>query len=148
ILCPAEIPLAQANNSTQVVGSGPYTIAEAVHSDHIKLVARKGWTWGPNNESTDAPGYPSSLTVRVVTDESTAANELLTGQLDVASTTGADVPRLIAEKSLTHMTFGGQYLSNLVFNPSNPALQDQQVRKAISQAIDTKAFMQADTGGY
>jgi peptide/nickel transport system substrate-binding protein len=148
IICPAGIPMLTAKTSTSVVGSGPYTLAEAVHGDHLKLMARKGWTWGPNGESTDAPGYPSSLTVRVVTDESTAANELLTGQLDVASMTGADVARLSAEKTLTHQTFGGQYLSNLVFNPSNPALQDQQVRKAISQAIDTKAFMQADTGGY
>ncbi|MDT4892362.1 MAG: peptide/nickel transport system substrate-binding protein [Pseudonocardiales bacterium] len=148
IICPAGVTMMKAKNSTQTVGSGPYTIAEAVHSDHVKLNARPGWNWGPNGETTDGAGRPSSLTVHVVTDESTAANELLTGQLDVASITGPDVARLIADKSLTHSTFGGQYLSNLVFNPSNVALQDQQVRKAISQAIDTKAFMQADTGGY
>jgi peptide/nickel transport system substrate-binding protein len=138
----------KAKNSTSVVGSGPYTMTQAVHSDHINLTARKGWTWGPNGESTDAPGYPSALTIHVVTDESTAANELLTGQLDVASMTGPDVKRLLATTSLQHKTFGGQYLSNLVFNPSNAALQDPQVRKAISQAIDTSAFMQADTGGF
>jgi peptide/nickel transport system substrate-binding protein len=148
IICPAGITMMKAKNSTQTVGSGPYTIAQAVHSDHVKLTARPGWKWGPNGETTDGAGRPSSLTVHVVTDESTAANELVTGQLDIASITGPDVARLIADKSLTHTTFGGQYLSNLVFNPSNTALQDQQVRKAISQAIDTKAFMQADTGGY
>jgi peptide/nickel transport system substrate-binding protein len=148
IICPAGIDIFKGKDTTKVVGSGPYTLDEAVHSDHLKLTAREGWSWGTNGESTARDGFPSGMTIHVVADESTAANELLTGQLDVASITGPDVARLIANKDLSHMTFGGQYLSNLVFNPKNAALQDQAVRKAISQAIDTKAFMQADTGGY
>jgi peptide/nickel transport system substrate-binding protein len=148
IVCPADIPLLQAKNSTQVVGSGPYTMTEAVHSDHVTLQPNKDWTWGPNGESAKKPGFPTKLTLRVVTDDSTSANELLTGQLDVAPISGPDVARLIADKTLTHATFGGQYLSPLVFNPKNTALADLKVRQAISQAIDTKAFMQADTGGY
>jgi peptide/nickel transport system substrate-binding protein len=148
IVCPADIPLLQAKNTTQVVGSGPYTITDAVHNDHVTLAARKGWTWGPNGESVNKAGFPSGLTLQVVTDDSTAANELLTGQLDVATITGADVARLVADKSFTHTTFGGQYLSNLVFNPSKATLQDAKVREAISLAIDTNAFMKADTGGY
>jgi peptide/nickel transport system substrate-binding protein len=148
IVCPAEIPLLKAKNSTTAIGSGPYTITQAVHNDHIALTPNKNWTWGPNGESVKKPGFPSKVTLQVITDESTAANELLSGQLDVAPISGPDVGRLIGNKSLSHSTFGGQYLSPLVFNPTNEALKDLKVRQAISQAIDTKSFMQADTGGY
>jgi peptide/nickel transport system substrate-binding protein len=148
IICPAELALLKAKDTTTAVGSGPYTIAHAVHGTDMQLNPRSQWTWGPNGESAKAPGFPSKVTLQVIPDETTAANELLTGQLDVAGVTGPDVPRLIADKSLIHTVFGGEYLSNLVFNPKNAALRDEKVREAISRAISTKAFMQADTGGF
>jgi peptide/nickel transport system substrate-binding protein len=148
IICPGEIPLINAKTNTSVIGSGPYTIGDAVHGNHLKLTARSDWTWGPNGESAKAPGFPSALNLQIVADESTAANELLTGQLDVASMSGPDVPRLIANKKLTYQKFGGAYLSNIVFNPTVPLVADEKVREAVSLAIDTKAFMQADTGGF
>ncbi|MDT4892923.1 MAG: peptide/nickel transport system substrate-binding protein [Pseudonocardiales bacterium] len=149
IICPSEIAKIQNKDTTSAIGSGAYTITEAVHNDHVKLAPRSAWTWGPNGESAKRAGFPSALTLQVLTEDSTAANELMTGQLDVASVSGPDVARLIANKKLTHTTFGGQYLSNLVFNPRLPVLaNDLKLRQAIAQSIDTKAFMQADTGGY
>jgi peptide/nickel transport system substrate-binding protein len=148
IICPAEIPLIQAGNSLQAVGSGPYTITQAVHGDHMTMAPRSEWTWGPNGESAKKPGFPSEVTLRVVGNDTTAANEILTGQLDVGSVTGPDVNRLKAKKSLLYSQYGGSYLSELVFNPKVDVLQDVKVREAISRAIDTKAFMQADTGGF
>lgn len=148
IVCPKQIDLWKAENSTETVGSGPYVMTEAIHSDRVELEAREGYNWGANGLNTDTDGFPSAMTIHVVTEESTAANMLLTGELDVASMTGPDVDRLLEEDSLSHSTYGGQYLSNIVFNPSVEAMNDQAVRRAISQAIDTEEFMVADTGGY
>lgn len=148
IVCPKQIQMFKNENSTEAIGSGPYVMTKAIHGERVELEAREGYDWGANGINTSTDGFPSSMTIHVVTEESTAANMLLTGELDVASMTGPDVDRLLEEDSLNHSTFGGQYLSNIVFNPKLEVLQDQAVRRAISQAIDTDEFMVADTGGY
>jgi peptide/nickel transport system substrate-binding protein len=148
ILCPAEINLIKQGVSDKAVGSGPYTISNAVHNDHMTLQPRSDWTWGPNGESAKNPGFPSQLNLMIVGNETTAANELLTGQLNVAGVSGADVTRLIDNKSFIHTTYGGSYLSELAFNDNVALVKDPKIRQAIITAINTKDFMQADTGGF
>jgi len=148
ILCPGEINLIKQNVSDKAIGSGPYTIANAVHNDHMTLQPRSDWTWGPNGESAKNPGFPSQLNLMVVGNDTTVANELLTGQLNVAAVSGPDVTRLINNKSFIHTTFGGSYLSELAFNDNVALMKDQKIRQGIITAINTKDFMQADTGGF
>lgn len=149
IECPAELALAARGDTEHAVGSGPYTIVEAIHNDHLTLKARPGWKWGPNGEAATNPGFPDTIVLSLVANETTAANELLTGQLDLAQVNGPDVSRLISDKSLKHYAYGGYYLNELIFNRvSSPAVSDPMVRRAVMTAIDPRAFMLADTSGY
>src|SRR5581483_460526 len=75
-------------------GTGPYRLTGAVPGDHYTFAVRKGYTWGPNGASTAAKGLPAKVTVKVVTNETTAANLLLTGGLNLASIGGPDRSRL------------------------------------------------------
>src|SRR5204862_5755185 len=83
-------------------GSGPYLLEEAVHGDHVTLKRRDDWKWGPSGIT--AQDLPPMVTFKVVPNETTAANLLLTGGVDIGKVAGPDVPRLLAEKALSSKT--------------------------------------------
>ena len=68
--------------ATGTDGTGPFVLEEAVPNDHYTFRARDDYTWGPDGATTDAPGFPSEAVLRVVENESTAANLLLSGEVN------------------------------------------------------------------
>ena len=147
IVCPAGLanPASLAETPS---GSGPYTVVEAAHGDHIALRLRPEWKWGPGNTTAQTGGFPSALTFRVVTNETTAANLLLTSGLDVAIVKGQDVPRLRADKTLTTQKALPYTADPMQFN-EDPArvTSDKAVRLALSTAIDPAGWNQAMNNG-
>lgn len=138
-------PASLANASS---GSGPYTIASSVHGDSIVLKARPDWKWGANGLTTHSPGFPQQVTLKVVNNETTAANLLLSGGLDIANITGSDLNRLLANKQLKTFVAHGFEAYPLAFNerPGHPTADDA-VREALMTAIDAKAWNQAAYAG-
>src|SRR5262249_33474014 len=149
IICPAEQTLINQNVTDKVVGSGPFTMTEAIHSDHVTLQARPDWNWGPRGETRKDPGYPGRMVVHIISNETTAANELIAGGLEVGSVSGPDVPRLQADKSLNKVTYSGSWLSPLVFNQitAGGLMRDPTMRQAGFTAVDPQAFLPARPGG-
>ena len=47
-----------------------------------------GYTWGPDGATTATPGLPSTIVVKIVQNETTAANLLLSGGLNAATILG------------------------------------------------------------
>jgi ABC-type transport system substrate-binding protein len=115
--------------------------------DHATLKRRDDWKWGPSGVT--ASDLPQTLVVRVVPNDTTAANLLLTGGLDIAQINGPDVTRLLAEKSLISKTSTSFYNNPLYFNedPSRPT-GDRKVREALASAIDRDQFNQAADQGH
>jgi peptide/nickel transport system substrate-binding protein len=146
IVCPAG--LAHPDELTnKVFGSGPYTPASMTHGDSIVAKVRPEWKWGPAD--TNSSTVAQNLTLKVVVSETTAANLLLSGGLDIANVTGVDLDRLVKSSSLTTAT-GYSFFSNpLLMNPSQGAvLSDPKLRQAVMTAIDPKAWVQAAFNGY
>jgi peptide/nickel transport system substrate-binding protein len=141
IVCPAGLDH-EDQIATEVFGSGPYTVEEAVHGDHITLKRRDDWKWGPSGVT--ASSLPQKLVIRVVPNDTTAANLLLTGGLDIAQINGPDVTRLLADKSLMSKSSTSYYNNPLYFNedPTRPT-GDLKVREALASAIDRNEFNQA-----
>lgn len=143
IVCPRGIQN-PTGLATTPAGSGPFTLESAVNGDQATLVARPDWHWGPNGLSTRSPGFPQKVAYKVVTNETTAANLLLTGGLDVATVDGPDNSRLVTDSSLTHRVDHGYFGVNILFNESvGRPTSDQVVRQALSAAIDPAAFGKA-----
>lgn len=118
-------------------GSGPYMFVEAVHGDHFTVKLRPDWMWGPLGLTAKSSGLPQQIVFKVVTNETTAANLLVAGGLDISQVTGSDVDRLLADKGLTHKTEIGPLTFPLVFNesPGRPTA-DPVVRQALMSAVD------------
>ncbi|WP_439657144.1 ABC transporter substrate-binding protein [Lentzea sp. HUAS TT2] len=116
-------------------GTGMFTISEIVPNDHYTLVRRKDFAWGPGDWQKDQQGLPEKVVVRVIANETTAVNLLLSGQLSAATVAGPDQERLLAQK-VDHVD-NATPLGTLSFNQSagHPG-QDPAVRRALVQALD------------
>ncbi|MGV9778908.1 ABC transporter substrate-binding protein [Streptosporangium sp. NPDC003464] len=128
-------------------GSGPYTLTEAVPSDHYTFQVRKDYVWGPDGATTKEPGLPAKIVMKVVPNEQTAANLLISGGLNGAAVLGADRARLEATPGITKIIKGmgnGQFFYHQ--GDDRPG-KDPAVRKALTQAVNLKELAGIATGG-
>jgi peptide/nickel transport system substrate-binding protein len=127
-------------------GTGPYVLTEAVPSNHYTYELRKGYTWGPGGATTAEKGMPAKVVVKIVPNETTAANELLAGTANAVLITGPDAGRLAKaglESVGTQALIGQQW-----YNHANGHLTaDPAVRMALTQAVDLKQLQVALTSG-
>lgn len=121
--------------TTTASGSGPFTLTEAVTGDHYTLTRREGYTWGPDGATTATEGLPKTLTMKIVSSESTAANLLSTGQLNAAAINGPDRTRLTSAGLTAKQSVSGGNL--MLFNEQEGKITaDPNVRKAIVEALN------------
>ena len=77
-------------------GTGPFVLSKVVVGQTYTFTVRKGYTWGPAGAATSAPGTPAAVVLKVISNQTTAANLLLAGQLNMAKIGNADQARLKA----------------------------------------------------
>ena len=128
------------------LGSGPYVLSEAAPGDHYTYTIRDGYTWGPAGASTDAEGMPGTIVVRIVENPSTAANLILTGDVNAGIVTGPDADRLAAEDLFSTDTQA--LLGQMWFNHAEGrSTADPAVRMALLQAVDLSQLQAVLTAG-
>lgn len=128
-------------------GSGPYELTESVPNDHYTFKVRKDYTWGPGGTSTADKGVPASVVLKVVTNESTAANLLLSGDLNAATFTGADRKRVEKAPGITS-TLDPAGNGEFWFNQSagRPG-SNLEVRQALTMALNLDELANISTQG-
>lgn len=139
IICPKGLADKKAlASSGKGGGSGPYRLTTLKRDDHYVLERRE-------DAAIDDPAkLPAKVTLRVVADDTTRANLVDTGEVDIAAVLGRDAERL---KRQSEPVEGRGYLSDsLLFNrakghPGN----DPNIRKAVAHAVDAKAYTRAAT---
>lgn len=116
-------------------GTGMFVLDEAVADDHYTFTKREDYTWGPDGITGKEKGLPDKVVLRVIPNQSTAANLMLSGDINLAVITGADRDRLEAQDLLAMQIRGPN--GWLVFNQDagHPG-QDENVRKALTMALD------------
>ena len=127
-------------------GTGMFQISEVVPNDHYTLTRRKDYTWGPGDFKNTEAGLPDKVIVKIIPSETTAANLLLSGQLNAVTIVGADKDRLLAAKVAHedfHSTLGELWFNQDKDRPGN----DPAVRKALAQALDLGQIGKVMTGG-
>lgn len=135
-----------ASLSESASGSGPYTLSQAVPNNHYTLVLRKGYTWGPGGATTNVAGIPSKVVIDIVSSETTAANEMLSGELNAAVINGPDRQRLTGSGYSTQQAVNGGI--DLLFNENKSRVtSDPDVRKALTMTIDRPQVSSVVTEG-
>jgi peptide/nickel transport system substrate-binding protein len=113
------------------VGTGPYRFVSYSEADGLRLQANDGY-WG------GAPQIPRLLVVSVP-DNSTRQAALMSGEVDMAYNAQFDpetVRALASRRDLNVIISGGTNIAHLGVNLTLPILSNEEVRQAISYAID------------
>lgn len=144
VICPKGLAPGALNDAAY--GTGPYTLASQDRATGATLRLRSDWNWGPNGRT--ARGLPGTIVYKLITNDTTAANLLVTGGLDLARIQGPDVKRLLSDSSVGNYKVSGYYTNPLWMNtePGHPTAEPA-VRQAISTAISAQAYNQAAYGG-
>jgi peptide/nickel transport system substrate-binding protein len=127
-------------------GTALYSLASSTPGSEYVYEKRDGYTWGPDGVTSDTEGLPDELQARVITDEATAANLLLSGELNAASVIGADRQRLDAADLATEGVLNP--IGEMLFNErADRPTADVRVRQALTLAIDRDAVGELVTDG-
>ena len=127
-------------------GTGPYELTEAAPGDHYTYQIRDGYTWGPNGATTAEEGMPDTVVMKVVQNQSTAANLLLSGDVNAATIQGPDAKRLDGAglfSTSTPAMVGEQWYNHNDGHETSAA----DVRMALTQALDLGELASVATAG-
>jgi peptide/nickel transport system substrate-binding protein len=126
------------------IGSGPYVLAGVVPGDHYTFKLRKGYAWGPNGATS--AGMPPQVVVKVVTNETTQANLLLTGGVNIANIAGADRKRLNS-RHIFHRDAVGTPVEIFFNEGQGHPGANPTVRKGLVQALNLTQIGTVATAG-
>src|SRR5215471_5261397 len=125
-------------------GSGPYKLVSVSPGSKYTFALRKGYKWGPNGSTSK--GMPAKVVLDVVTNETTAANELLTGGVNIATVAGPDRTRLAKAKLFKRVVAaqpGDIWFNEKKGHPTS----NVTVRKGIIQALKVGQVGKVFTSG-
>ena len=126
--------------------TGMFTMTEIVPNSQYTLTRRKDFTWGPGDWDPEQQGLPEKVVFRVVPNETTAANLLLSGEVNSALVIGPDAERL--EQAGLFKTALPVAVGQFIFNQAEGRpTSDQKVREALIRALDLPQLREVLTGG-
>ncbi|MET0133296.1 MAG: ABC transporter substrate-binding protein [Kibdelosporangium sp.] len=126
------------------VGTGMFKVTEAVAGDHYTLERRKDYAWGPGDWQSTQAGLPDKVVFRIVANEATTANLLMSKEVNAAGLVGPDRQRLesLYRKDVLAM-LGEMWFNHKAGLPG----ADEDVRRALVQAVDLGQLTQVMTSG-
>ncbi|GDY28495.1 peptide ABC transporter substrate-binding protein [Gandjariella thermophila] len=142
-----------ANDTTPVVGSGPFVLADYKPNQYIKLTANKKYWRGPAKiDELDFVSYKNA---------DAAVQALRKGEVDLVNRLTPDqFDGLRGQTNIAVHKAQGRRFTELLLNPGaatrtgepigdgHPALRDVRVRRAIAQAIDVRTLVDKVFAGY
>jgi peptide/nickel transport system substrate-binding protein len=132
---PCHVP--QQVMRTKPVGTGPFRFVEFKRGESIRLVRN------PDYFKKDRP-YLDEIAVRTIDSRATRMLAFATGEFDITFPSDVSIPlmkdvKARAPNAICEMTTTG-VLINLLVNRVNPPFDNPDIRKAMSLALDRKAF--------
>jgi peptide/nickel transport system substrate-binding protein len=149
IICPAGLAdlAGLADGPVEGAYSGPYALTTAQHGVKYEMTLREDYDAWPEF-STPVEGTPAETIVFTPgVNKTTVANQLLTGELDVAEIAPADLERIEGEGSFEvySVPFAGIWL---LFNQREGSpFTDPDLRRAVAQVVSQDGFNAAAYAG-
>jgi peptide/nickel transport system substrate-binding protein len=135
---PAHVPLAE--HRSKCVGTGPFKFKEWKRGETVELVKN------PDYFVKGRP-YLDAIKYVIIVERGTRVAALQAGQVDVAypGDTTVDIAERLkaAVPSMSFTEVSTNVSENLLFNTGKAPLDNVNVRRALSLAIDRKAYVQA-----
>ncbi len=136
-------------DQTLAVGTGPFMVESYAPRDKL-VVKRNPDYWQKDADGNQLP-YLDGIEFRVIEDSETAADALRNGDIDIFSTSAAQVITDFREEADAFPMVEQDQLTEtnyILIDLDKPgALQDKNVRCALSLAIDRQELIDATAGG-
>ncbi len=115
---------------THPVGSGPYTLTDWTHGQHLVLAARDDYFEGK--------AKLNGIYYRIIPEDLTAVLEFETGRLDVLLIPSSEYKRYTTDPAWRDLVYGRPGLNTyyLGMNCTRPPFNDVRVRRAVNYAVD------------
>ena len=125
-----------ATEADKMVYNGPFVITDWTHEDSIVLEKNPDY-WDADSIKLD------KITFRMIKDSNTRLNEYQAGSIDVIELTGDQVQDLKKEDQYKDLIKEFDDGSNfyLQYNVTRPGLNNANIRKAITYAVDAQQFI-------
>lgn len=125
-----------ATEADKMVYNGPFVISEWTHEDSIVFEKNPDY-WDADSIKLD------KITFRMIKDSNTRLNEYQAGSIDVIELTGDQVQDLKKDDKykdlIKEFDDGGNFY--LQYNVTKPGLDNANIRKAITYAVDAQQFI-------
>ncbi|WP_197710916.1 ABC transporter substrate-binding protein [Agrobacterium rosae] len=127
---------------SKTAGSGPYVVESWKEGDHVTLVKRKDYNWGPSAVGHTGPAYLDTITYKLVSEPSLRVASVQSGQADVAYNASPQELKSLKEEGFTVVT--PRYLGFVNGWAVNTKLQpydDVKVRQALQSGINRQEII-------
>lgn len=127
---------------SKTAGSGPYIVKSWKEGDHVTLVKRKDYNWGPAAVGHTGPAYLDSITYKLVAEPSLRVSSVQSGQADVAYNASPQELKSLKEEGFTVATprYLG-FVNGWAINTKLPPYDDVKVRQALQSGINRKEII-------
>lgn len=135
-------PASQQADLSKTAGSGPYVVESWKEGDHVTLVKRKDYNWGPAAVGHTGPAYLDTITYKLVSEPSLRVASVQSGQADVAYNASPQELKSLKEEGFTVAT--PRYLGFVNGWAVNTKLQpydDAKVRQALQAGINRQEII-------
>lgn len=127
-------------------GTGLYRLTGWKANDHYVFELRPGHRWGSDGTGSDTRGLPRQVVFRIIPNQTTAANLLLSGQITAAGVSGPDRERL--EAAGFRAVASRSPAIQMWFNQApGRVTADEDVRRALAMAVNRQMIAKAAGGG-
>jgi ABC-type transport system substrate-binding protein len=131
-----------SSNPAFVNGSGPYKMTEWKVGEQVTMIKKENW-WGEGLEGSNSwfKAYPDTISLKPVTDVTTAVQMFSNNEFDVAiALDSKDFVKFSKNERLIEEYRFEAEPTNTVFlvyqNMKSPILSDKKVRQAVSKLFD------------
>lgn len=131
------------------VGTGPFRLVSWQPGREIRLERYEGYRQWRSDARHRGPALAQTVLLRIVREDTVAAEALEAGELTSANLLPDAVPRLEADKRFRVVKDSNvRQLAFIDLNQRRTPFDDPAFRRAISQAIDRQAVVRGAFGGY
>lgn len=129
-------------NATDIIGSGPFVIAEEEIGTRLQLTARADYAWAPASAAHTGRAHLDAIDIVVAAEDSVRVGTVISQQAHIARQIEApDEPQFEADGLSLHAAATNGVNNGFSFRFRDPALDDVRTRQALIAAIDRQAIL-------
>ena len=141
IVAPSAIEAATDGQAiTNPVGTGPYKFVDWTKGASVTLVANEDY-WG------EAP-KTKNLVFKIIAEGNTRLTSLINGECDIISSVDPASADQIVDNGFELFSEDGMTINYMAFSTETGKCTDQEVRKAVAQAINVEEMVKSIYGDY